>query len=721
MAHDKTRLALAAFLTLSALPLAGAGRVQEEAGVAIVEVPVYVKDRSGAHVSDLSPDEFRVYEDGKLQELAFVQLMGATGQQAMRAEATESTRHFVLFFDLTFNDPAALRRARDAAIKFVESRSAEKDPTSVFSFSLTEGVTMLANFTTDRSHLIEAISSIGITRARNFLSDSAFLAPQLVRPPDTTSQPTPRNTEEFFLEHMRVVRSAMQKQDVLSYRSLVRDYLDELAQFARALDVQVGRKYVIFFSGGFDAKVLGGQSLREASEDIEQVVRGSFVGIDPATRELELNLLKLLEITMSNFSSSDCRIYCVDPAGLSASGSASAEQPQEVSDLEASLRRRTALEMFASETGGRVFFNRNDLDAPLQEVLDETRQYYLLAYTARPTRSDGSYHRIKVEVTRPGMSVSHRKGYYESKPFKDFSSLERNLQIADIVNRDRHHEEVSLNAQALVFSSDADDPQWGDFARVLIQTAITGAQFEDLDEEIELELYAFASNADRAILDYFHGAFKVKQKDQRSRVASAGISYADVLLLPPGDFKVKLILRENKSGRLTVRDVPVTVPDFQRDLRMATPCFLSVGSEWLNVRGFDPAKPPERLKRAQISYPLTLGGKTLAARIYPDLSDDTENLLLIKLYNLATDPGTNNPRANIGWEIVDSEGRPRGTPTYSLKQGGRSSNGVYELLFEVAPPPRLSRGLYWLKLKAVDLLSGMQSTESVPFFIEKES
>ena len=69
----------------------------------------------------------------------------------------------------------------------------------------------------------------------------------------------------------------------------------------------------------------------------------------------------------------------------------------------------------AEETGGRAFFpyHVDDLDQSFQDIGDELRSQYSLAYNPAAYVADGKYHRIKIEVVeRKGLQVRARRGYY---------------------------------------------------------------------------------------------------------------------------------------------------------------------------------------------------------------------------------------------------------------------------------------------------------------------
>jgi VWFA-related protein len=68
----------------------------------------------------------------------------------------------------------------------------------------------------------------------------------------------------------------------------------------------------------------------------------------------------------------------------------------------------------AQETGGRVINVRNDksLDKAFDVISEELRSQYVLGYYPANTTHDGTFRKIKVEVSRPDMKILARKGYY---------------------------------------------------------------------------------------------------------------------------------------------------------------------------------------------------------------------------------------------------------------------------------------------------------------------
>ena len=93
--------------------------------------------------------------------------------------------------------------------------------------------------------------------------------------------------------------------------------------------------------------------------------------------------------------------------------------------VEASAGRDTggehALIQISEDTGGKYFYATSvpQLDAAFQEISDELRTQYLLAYYPLQRFSDSSFRRIEVKVDAASagstLTARHRAGYYTTK------------------------------------------------------------------------------------------------------------------------------------------------------------------------------------------------------------------------------------------------------------------------------------------------------------------
>jgi len=73
------------------------------------------------------------------------------------------------------------------------------------------------------------------------------------------------------------------------------------------------------------------------------------------------------------------------------------------------------LEQLATETGGRSFFpyHVDDLDQSFQDIGDELRNQYSIAYAPTNSSLDGRYHKIRIETPdHKGYQIRARRGYF---------------------------------------------------------------------------------------------------------------------------------------------------------------------------------------------------------------------------------------------------------------------------------------------------------------------
>ncbi|MBV9211484.1 MAG: VWA domain-containing protein, partial [Acidobacteria bacterium] len=80
---------------------------------------------------------------------------------------------------------------------------------------------------------------------------------------------------------------------------------------------------------------------------------------------------------------------------------------------------KDTLRKISEQTGGRAFFpeHEKDLSAAFKQIEQELRSQYLLAYTPANSARDGSYRRIRLEITNPDLRkrklrLLYRQGYY---------------------------------------------------------------------------------------------------------------------------------------------------------------------------------------------------------------------------------------------------------------------------------------------------------------------
>jgi VWFA-related protein len=66
-------------------------------------------------------------------------------------------------------------------------------------------------------------------------------------------------------------------------------------------------------------------------------------------------------------------------------------------------------------TGGTYFHNSNDLEGGFKRLTTAPEYLYLLEFSIKDVKKNGSYHRLKVTVVQEGLRLQARRGYFAAK------------------------------------------------------------------------------------------------------------------------------------------------------------------------------------------------------------------------------------------------------------------------------------------------------------------
>jgi len=87
------------------------------------------------------------------------------------------------------------------------------------------------------------------------------------------------------------------------------------------------------------------------------------------------------------------------------------EMNPNVNESAARADKIMAMEQLAADTGGKAFYNTNDLNAAMVHAIENGAHYYTLVYTPTNKKMDGSYRRIGVKAATGKYSLAYRRGY----------------------------------------------------------------------------------------------------------------------------------------------------------------------------------------------------------------------------------------------------------------------------------------------------------------------
>lgn len=651
-----------------------AAEENESVGVSLVEVPVFVWDKHGAPVPNLDAADFKVYEDGREQKLDLFLVVDAPASapspvapelavgsasvpQVSAANPHPGRRHFILLIDLWNNSPVGLKRSRDAAIDFIDTKLREGDLASIWVISPIRGLTLRTNFTSDRPVLRSSVESIWRGGIPGLRRDAAGLLGIAMSRGDSASAPGLEGIDASVADDVDAHLERMRESERREAEGKITTYFAELERLARSLSLMPGRKFCLLFSQGISGGQLGLKPSSQIAAEAEDIATGDF----PRESSLHPDLLTRIDRITRLFSSADTQIFSIETRGLYSDLNIDFVDRGNAA-MNSSAWNSPVLSIFAEDTGGQYYKNMNDLKRPVADVAKKISAYYLLGYhpPERKKPDDREFHKIKVVVARDDVTVRYRPGYYDMTEPSEGDLEDTWVRIAAAVNDQVPFDAIELDAQCLSFpSGGTSDP----YAIVL---EIPGAQFFGQKGELVLDVYAYALSPTGRVEAFLQGAHTVPEGETLDRMCNAGIRYYDVLPLDPSQaHDIRVIVRKRTSNEMGTATLGVPADTSNSGLAISTPIFLvptstgdsSQPAEWENVAGFDPARPPARLDQLSAPFPITFRGKAIPVDILPAIARGERCGVLLKVYPTRGSSSLDPFDIEISAELLDSQGR----------------------------------------------------------------
>jgi VWFA-related protein len=682
-------LSLLAAATVVVVPSAQQGQTKKPVfrlNTQLVSVDVIVRDDKGAVVRGLKAEDFEVTEDGKVQSISSFSfqeikdrsanavetvdvLAGAKDKLAeelrtapspgsatttapaeeapkpMTSEQLAGRRLIVLLFDIASMQPEDVQRAVDSATKFVDKNMTAADMVAVATISTQLDV--MNDFSSDKTKVSASLAKLGY-------KDGTATPPPTA---DTVATDEALNQDDT---------SSQDTTDMDMFNNDVR--LRALKALAESMAPIEQTKSIMYFSSG----------MQRTGEDNQVELRAA---INAANR-------------------AHVKIYPVDARGLQAvvpggdatrqSGRGSglfsgANVAQQYTAMNAS---QDTLGSLASDTGGRAFLDSNDFMPAFEKVQRDMSAYYLIGYATSNLNKDGRFRTIKVRVKNAqykSAKVESRGGYYADRDFVHTAREDRETELQQSLYSAVSPTDLPVLVSASFFRL-APDRYF-----VPVDVAVPGSAIPTPPEK----------DKDKMVLDFMgmvrdERGFQVGQLRQTMQlpagsvgtVGSKQILYQSPVMLPPGHYSVKVVVRENVSGLMGSFEAPIVVPE----LKTAP---LKVSSVLLSTQQA-PAKDNK-------DNPLIKNGEQLIPNITHLVGKDQRLLFYYEVY----DPAAADNAPDVRSSLAFYKGRVKvfETPVISRAQIDDPARKAAVFQLEV-PPGSLPPGLYTCQVNIIDSVAG---------------
>jgi VWFA-related protein len=513
----------------------------------LVQVNVIVRDGKGMPVTDLKKEEFIVTEQGKPQQISFLTIQNAEKLAVPPAKLGKNmfsnmleqqngvpSSVSVILLDLLNTPWADLYRAREGIIKYLQQL---KPGDRIALYTLSRGLRVLHDYTTDASSLLN--------RLNNYKGEvMTELGSSQVDPVEV------KIMQDLGMEKLLLVR---QREADFYTNDRVVNTLKSLEVIAHHLASLPGRKNLVWVSAGFPLN-LGFDEIPEVEKVTEK--RSFWTEAEAAIRAL---------------NDAGVSVYPVDARGLMVNSQI--DSSFEGRNLTASphvmpsriVPNLDSMMQLANRTGGRVAYNRNDIDGSIRQAIEDARITYNLGYYSTYENQDGRFRDISIKVKRPGLDVRHRKGYFAFRPIQDDEKTrQEQLKTAFWAPIDA----TAVRVNARVDLIDKPEPNTVHvFVQVDPQSIMLNQQGDRRNGKIDLLI---AQKDDRGkllgknMIDRVNLALTQKTY---AEISKQGLIYQSHFTKEAGAHSLRIIVRDVSTGAIGTLTVPfsqvpfMSVPD----------------------------------------------------------------------------------------------------------------------------------------------------------------
>ena len=389
----------------------------------LVQLSVLVRDKRGHPVRGLTSEDFQIFDNGHEQKLTLFSeglshpIPGNAQPSAspltianrlQRQSETPASTTVILFDESNRRyEGDAVRSARLEVLKFLKTLQPGEQ---VALYALRGvGVVVIHDFTDNAASVAEAAKTLGSS-----LFTGNGMSPHL----DSAALESQRAIGRSMRDWMRDPERRNEGAEGDLGRTFLMDTLEAIAHRLQGIP---GRKNLVWITPFVPATVTG------LDPDAMAADRHA---IDPPSGRGQLLSMPVFSDPQNHYtamrafarllSDANLALYPIDAKGLMgpfhvAGGGADSGTPSPRAPFTNAYEAEwQAMDLLASETGGRAIYNTNDIGGHIREIVDETGGAYLLGYYPRQAAWDGSYHKLEVKVKGDGLVARCRKGYFAS-------------------------------------------------------------------------------------------------------------------------------------------------------------------------------------------------------------------------------------------------------------------------------------------------------------------
>ena len=261
-------------------------------------------------------------------------------------------------------------------------------------------------------------------------------------------------------------------------------------------------------------------------------------GNTSAVRDDRPDFATSLSITAQILGDADVAVYPVDAHGLIAPDGGEGAVVTTHFD---------SMVLIANGTGGHAFYNTNDLGGAIRTAIEDSRISYLLGYYPTNDSWDGRFRAVTVKVTRPGVHLRYRTGYFADAE-TTAKEIATDRRIYDAIRSPLQLMDLGLEVQAEPVSSTS-----GREIKVQVRVDPSRMRFElNGDRWIDtVDIVWVGMSSDGRVLDKNSDTVGLRPAQSGyDEIQAKGFSFTEHVHLTNESVEMRVVVRDRGTGAI---------------------------------------------------------------------------------------------------------------------------------------------------------------------------
>ncbi len=204
--------------------------------------------------------------------------------------------------------------------------------------------------------------------------------------------------------------------------------------------------------------------------------------------------------------------------------------------------------VLVNETGGNLFYNRNDVDTEITQSEEFGSEYYTLTYQPTEGNPDGKFRRIRVTLRDPSLRVVTKAGYFSPDEKAPASRLQVVAEMSEAARSTIPLESLDVSIEYILRHPDSGTVE---FAVAVSPRNLDWQRADDGKSTTDLMLAAASLDGRRDFLASRLETMTIGANNQdATQLAKTGARFKVTVRFPRRTRSVRVVVRNAGSGRI---------------------------------------------------------------------------------------------------------------------------------------------------------------------------